>query len=41
MEDKCNHALARLHIVFGKAFVVLPALRAANVESLRKRWPTV
>jgi hypothetical protein len=36
MEDKCNHALARLHIVFGKAFVVLPRFTAANVEELEK-----
>jgi hypothetical protein len=35
-EDKCNYALARLRIVFGKAFVVLPRFMAQNAEELEK-----
>ena len=35
-EDKCTHARARLRVVFGKAFVVLPRFMAANAEELEK-----
>jgi|APLak6261663543_1056040.scaffolds.fasta_scaffold00221_6 hypothetical protein len=35
-EDRCNYALARLRIVFGKAFVVLPRFMAQNSEELEK-----
>ena len=36
LEAKRDHALARLRIVFGKAFVVLPRFTAANAEELEK-----
>ncbi len=35
-EEKRNNALARLAIVFGKAFVVLPRFTAANIAELQK-----
>jgi hypothetical protein len=35
-EQKRDHALARLRIVFGKAFVVLPRFTAANAAELEK-----
>ena len=35
-EEKRDHALARLRIVFGKAFVVLPRFTAANAAELEK-----
>ena len=35
-EEKRNNALARLAIVFGKAFVVLPRFAAANAAELQK-----
>lgn len=35
-DDKRNYALDRLHIVFGKAFIVLPRFMAANVDELAK-----
>jgi hypothetical protein len=35
-EDKRNYALDRLHVVFGKAFIVLPRFMAANAEELAK-----
>jgi hypothetical protein len=35
-EDKRDHALARLRIIFGKAFIVLPRFTAANAEELQK-----
>ncbi len=36
VEDKRDYALARLRIVFGKAFVVLPRFAAANAAELEK-----
>ncbi|MCI0388364.1 MAG: hypothetical protein MOB07_06315 [Acidobacteria bacterium] len=36
MEDKRDYALARLRIVFGKAFIVLPRFTAANAAELEK-----
>jgi hypothetical protein len=36
VEEKRDHALARLHVVFGKAFVVLPRFTAVNAEELEK-----
>jgi len=36
VEDRHKHALARLQLVFGKAFVVLPLFKATNVEELEK-----
>ena len=36
VEDKRDYALARLRIVFGKAFVVLPRFTAANAAELEK-----
>jgi hypothetical protein len=35
-EDKRDYALARLRIVFGKTFVVLPRFRAANAVEIEK-----
>ena len=35
-EDQRDYALARLHIVFGKAFVVLPRFTAASAAELEK-----
>lgn len=36
VEDQLKHALSRLQIVFGKAFIVLPRFRPSNVEELEK-----
>jgi hypothetical protein len=36
MEAKRDFALARLRIVFGKSFVVLPRFTAANAAELEK-----
>ena len=36
VEDKRDYALARLRIVFGKAFIVLPRFTAANAAELEK-----
>jgi hypothetical protein len=36
VEDKRDYALARLRLVFGKAFVVLPRFTAANAAELEK-----
>lgn len=36
LEDKRDYALARLHIVFGKAFVVLPRFTTASAAELEK-----
>jgi hypothetical protein len=36
IEDKQKHAVTRLQIVFGKAFIVLPRFKATNVEELEK-----
>ncbi len=35
-EDRQKHAIARLHIVFGKAFIALPRFTPGNVEELEK-----
>jgi hypothetical protein len=35
-EDAQKHAVARLQLVFGKAFIVLPRFKATNVEELEK-----
>ncbi|MGE0470506.1 MAG: hypothetical protein AB7L09_17840 [Nitrospira sp.] len=35
-EDRLKHAISRLQIVFGKAFIVLPRFRLANIEELEK-----
>lgn len=35
-EERYNHALAQLRIVFGKEFVVLPLFKAANAVELEK-----
>ena len=36
IEDKQKHAVTRLQLVFGKAFIVLPRFKATNVEELEK-----
>lgn len=36
VEDQLNHAISRLQIVFGKAFIALPRFTPANVEELEK-----
>jgi hypothetical protein len=36
VEDRHKHALARLQLVFGKAFIVLPLFKATNVEELER-----
>jgi hypothetical protein len=36
LAEKRDYAFARLHIVFGKAFVVLPRFAAANADELEK-----
>jgi hypothetical protein len=36
MEDTCNHARARMRIVFGQGFVVLPRFMATNAEELEQ-----
>jgi hypothetical protein len=36
IEDQLKHAIARLQVVFGKAFIVLPRFTPANVEELEK-----
>ena len=36
VEERRDHALARLRIVFGKAFVVLPRFTPANADELEK-----
>lgn len=35
-DDKRNYALDRLHLVFGKAFIVLPRFMAVNADELAK-----
>ena len=35
-EDRPAHALELLHVVFGKAFIVLPKFTATNIEELEK-----
>jgi hypothetical protein len=36
VEDQLKHALSRLHMVFGKAFIVLPRFTTDNVDELQK-----
>lgn len=36
IEDKQKHAVTRLQLVFGKAFIVLPRFKATNIEELEK-----
>jgi hypothetical protein len=36
IEDKQKHAVTRLQVVFGKAFIVLPRFKATNIEELEK-----
>lgn len=36
VESQLKHAMARLQVIFGKAFIVLPCFRPANTEDLEK-----